>query len=87
MSSTDRCVQHVNCDGASPIAGGVRPSTVLDLLIEPATSDGKPEWQNLFSQLRLLGPQQKPLRKLPYTTSSTGVVATEGLFGDLSITG
>ncbi len=30
-------------------------------------SEWKPEWQNLFQQMMLFGPQQKPLRKIPYT--------------------
>ncbi len=49
--------------------GIVRPSRVLDLRIEPADSEWKPEWQGLFNQLRLFGPPQKPLRKLPYKFS------------------
>lgn len=47
--------------------GVVRPTRVIDLEIREATPDWKPEWQNLFQQLRLFGPQQKPLRKLPYS--------------------
>ena len=47
--------------------GIVRPKRVLDMEIEPAERDWKPEWQALFSQLRLFGPPQKPLRKLPYS--------------------
>lgn len=47
--------------------GVVRPSQVLDLEIRPAPSEWKPEWQTLFSQLRLFGPTQKPLRKIPFT--------------------
>ncbi len=47
--------------------GIVRPKRVLDMVIEPADPEWKPEWQSLFSQLRLFGPPQKPLRKLPYT--------------------
>lgn len=47
--------------------GVVRPSRVLDLEIRKANPEWKPEWQLLFNQLRLFGPQQKPLRKIPYT--------------------
>lgn len=47
--------------------GVVRPSRVLDMGIRPADSEWKSEWQSLFSQLRLFGPPQKPLRKIPYT--------------------
>ena len=46
--------------------GVVRPMRVLDLSIEPADPEWKPEWQQLFRQLKLFGEQQKPLRKLPY---------------------
>lgn len=49
--------------------GITKPTEVLDLKIEPAESDWKPEWQALFSQLRLFGTQQKPLRKIPYKFS------------------
>jgi hypothetical protein len=47
--------------------GVVRPKRILDLEIKPANPEWKPEWQILFNQLRLFGPQQKPLRKLPYS--------------------
>jgi hypothetical protein len=47
--------------------GIVRPSKIIDLEIRDADSDWKPEWQNLFQQMRLFGPQQKPLRKIPYS--------------------
>ncbi|MEM8810361.1 MAG: hypothetical protein AAGF01_30470 [Cyanobacteria bacterium P01_G01_bin.38] len=49
--------------------GIVRPTRVLDLKIEPAKSEWKPEWQYLFDQLTLFGPVQKPLRKIPYKFS------------------
>lgn len=47
--------------------GVVRPARVLDLEVRQASTEWKPEWQNLFSQLRLFGPPQKPLRKIPFT--------------------
>lgn len=47
--------------------GIVRPKKILDLEIRDADPDWKPEWQNLFSQLKLFGPPQKPLKKLPYS--------------------
>lgn len=47
--------------------GIVRPTKVVELVIEPANKDWKPEWQGLFSQLLLFGPPQRPLRKLPYS--------------------
>lgn len=49
--------------------GIVRPSKVLDLKIEPADPEWKPEWQMLYEQLKLFGPVQKPLRKIPYKFS------------------
>jgi hypothetical protein len=49
--------------------GIVRPSRVLDLKIEPADPEWKPEWQAMFSQLRLFGPPHKPLQKIPYKFS------------------
>lgn len=42
--------------------GIVRPKRILDLKVEPSLPVWKPEWEALFSQLRLFGPQQKPLR-------------------------
>lgn len=47
--------------------GIVRPKKVIDLEIRPADPEWKPEWQNLFAQLKLFGPPQKPLRKLPFS--------------------
>jgi len=49
--------------------GIVQPSKVLDLKIEPADPEWKPEWNSLFNQLKLFGPVQKPLRKIPYKFS------------------
>ena len=47
--------------------GIVRPKRVLDLEIRPASEEWKPDWENLFKQMSLFGPQQKPLRKIPST--------------------
>ena len=47
--------------------GIVRPTRVLDLVIRPGSSQWKPEWQSLFSQLTLFDPPQKPLRRIPFT--------------------
>lgn len=49
--------------------GVVRPKRVLDMKIEPADLDWKPEWQMLFDQLKLFGEPQKPLRKIPWKFS------------------
>ena len=47
--------------------GIVRPKRVLDVEIREVESQWKPQWQSMFRQLWLFGPQQKPLRKLPYS--------------------
>ena len=47
--------------------GVVRPKRIIDLEIRKADPEWKPEWQNLFDQMTLFGPPQKPLRKIPYT--------------------
>lgn len=49
--------------------GIVRPSRVIDVKIEDADPEWKPEWQALFQQLRLFGEPQKPLRKIPFKFS------------------
>ncbi|HRS72631.1 MAG TPA: hypothetical protein P5175_12375 [Anaerohalosphaeraceae bacterium] len=46
--------------------GIVKPKRVIDLEISDADSEWKPEWTAMFTQMRLFGPPQKPLRKLPY---------------------
>jgi hypothetical protein len=47
----------------------VRPTKVLDLKIEPADPEWKPEWQMVLNQLQLFGPPPKPLRKIPFKFS------------------
>jgi hypothetical protein len=49
--------------------GLVRPARILDLKVEKAEHEWKPAWQKLFDQMRLFGPSQKPLRKIPYKFS------------------
>ena len=44
----------------------IRPNQVLDFMAEPCERDWKPKWKKLFEQNMLLGPQQKPLEKIPY---------------------
>lgn len=46
--------------------GVVRPVRVLDMKVEPTSREWKPEWEALFSQMRLFGEQQKPLAKIPF---------------------
>lgn len=47
--------------------GIVRPKRVIDMEIRDADREWKPEWKSLFAQMRLFGPPQKPLAKLPFT--------------------
>jgi len=49
--------------------GIVRPTRVLDLVIESAEPEWKPKWRNLSQQLRLFGDPPKPLKKIPYKFS------------------
>ena len=49
--------------------GIVKPTKVIDLKVEPADPEWKPEWQALYSQLRLFGDPPKPLTKIPYKFS------------------
>ena len=56
------------CEGVS--LGIIRPYKIYDLKINEETErDWKPEWKTLLSQLRLFGPQQKPLEKIPFSFS------------------
>ncbi len=48
--------------------GIVRPSKVIDMEIRPVKDPNwKPKWDKLFRQMTMFGPQQKPLRKIPFT--------------------
>jgi hypothetical protein len=49
--------------------GVVRPKRILDLKVEDADPEWKPEWQGVLSQFRLFGEQPKPLTKIPYKFS------------------
>lgn len=49
--------------------GVVRPVRVLDLTVEPAEREWKPEWQGVLQQLNLFGPPPKPLAKIPFKFS------------------
>jgi hypothetical protein len=49
--------------------GIVRPTRVLDVLVERADPEWKSEWQAALNQLTLFGPQPKPLEKLPFKWS------------------
>ena len=45
------------------------PSEILDLTIEPAEREWKPEWQAVLDQFNLFHGQPKTLAKLPYKFS------------------
>lgn len=49
--------------------GVVRPSRIMDLKIEEAERDWKPEWQGWARQLNLFGPPPKPLTKILFKFS------------------
>ena len=49
--------------------GIIRPRRVTDVVVEEVEREWKPEWRNLFMQLKLFGPQQKPLEKIPFRFS------------------
>jgi hypothetical protein len=49
--------------------GIIRPKEIGDFLIEPVEEDWKPQWKRTFQQLRLFGPRQKPLEKIPFKFS------------------
>jgi hypothetical protein len=49
--------------------GIVRPSRVLDVKVEAAERDWKPEWAELYDQMLLFGEQPKKLAKLPFKWS------------------
>lgn len=49
--------------------GVVQPTQIIDLKVEPADPEWKPQWQTVLNQLHLFGPPPKPLRKIPYKFS------------------
>lgn len=49
--------------------GVVKPTEILDLKIEPAERDWKPQWQNTLNQFNLFSGPPKRLEKLPYKFS------------------
>ncbi len=49
--------------------GIVRPSKIIDMVIEEADREWKPEWEALYRQLKLFGEPPKPLKKIPYKFS------------------
>ena len=51
-------------DGTS--LGLVKPREVTDLIIEPDSEEWKLKWKADIEQLRLFGPDRKPLEKVPF---------------------
>jgi hypothetical protein len=49
--------------------GIIRPREVTDFRAELVERDWKPRWKTAINQLQLLGPQRKPLEKIPYKFS------------------
>lgn len=49
--------------------GIVKPTRILDVKIEKADREWKPEWQEIYEQTRLFGVPPKPLKKIPYKFS------------------
>lgn len=56
-------------DAQKTSLGIVRPTEIIDLEVEAATREWKPEWQGVLGQFTLFGGQPKPLEKLPYKFS------------------
>jgi len=49
--------------------GVVRPTEILDLKIEPADKEWKPQWQAVLNQFNIFGELPKPLSKIPFKFS------------------
>jgi len=49
--------------------GIVKPCRILDIKVEDADREWKPQWQYIYDQLRLFEPPPKPLKKIPYKFS------------------
>lgn len=54
----------------SPISLGiVRPTRIVDVLVEEVTGDWKPEWKASLAQSHLFGEELKEIKKLPFKWS------------------
>ncbi|RJO67438.1 MAG: hypothetical protein C4523_09535 [Myxococcales bacterium] len=49
--------------------GIIKPKEISALIVEPDEPDWKPKHQELFRQLKLFGPEQKTLEKIPFKFS------------------
>jgi hypothetical protein len=61
--------------------GIIHPKRINDFIIEPIEREWKPEWKSLYDQLRLLGPEQKPLEKISYKFSYDFICGESGCKG------
>ena len=59
----------------------MRPKTVQDLVVEAAEREWKPEWIEARKQLKLFGPDKKPVEKIPYKFSYKFLCAEPGCTG------
>jgi len=62
--SMERLWAQQKLDGTS--LGLVKPREILDLIVEPDSETWKPSWEADIAQLRMFGPDRKPLEKIPY---------------------
>ncbi len=63
-TSIEELKERQKADGTS--FGVVKPKEVTDLIIEPDDDKWKPAWEADIAQLRMFGPERKPLEKIPY---------------------
>lgn len=49
--------------------GIVKPSKIIEVKVEAASREWKPEWKAIYDQFRLFGSPPKPLTKIPYKFS------------------
>ncbi len=66
-NSIEQLVALQKSDGVS--LGLVRPKQITEMVIEPAAEDWKPKQLEEMKQLTLLGPERKPLAKVPFKFS------------------
>jgi hypothetical protein len=59
--------EHQKQDGTS--LGIIKPREIKSFVVEPDAEEWKPKWKADIEQLRLFGPDRKPLQKIPYKFS------------------
>jgi hypothetical protein len=62
------------------------PKTVQDLVVEPAEREWKREWIEAMKQLKLFGPDKKPVEKIPYKFSYRFTCGEPGCSGHKMMT-